>query len=162
MSILVIDSSVLIDLERGGVLESLFGIGLSFVVPDLLYRRELVNANGPLLRTLGLAVVELSSIEVLLAQDIRREAPGLSLPDTFSLVCATRADHVLLTGDGLLRAQAQERAVEVHGVLWLLDILERKETVAKTQLYEALTRITSHRRCRLPKAEVNVRLQRWA
>lgn len=161
MSILVIDSSVLIDLERGGLLESMFGVGLNFVVPDLLYQRELVDANGPLLKSLGLAVVELSSTEVSLAQEIRRSTPGLSLPDAFALACATRADHELLTGDGALRSEAQSRSVIVHGVLWLLDVVEQHGTVPRAQLYESLTRIAAHPRCRLPKAQVNTRLSRW-
>ena len=50
MIILVSDTSVLIDLERGALLESAFSCGLTMVVPDLLYARELAAENGPLLR----------------------------------------------------------------------------------------------------------------
>ena len=41
MIILVSDTSILIDLERGGLLEAAFSCGLTMVVPDLLYEREL-------------------------------------------------------------------------------------------------------------------------
>ncbi|MDG0857490.1 hypothetical protein [Roseateles puraquae] len=54
MIILVSDTSVLIDLERGGLLEPAFSCGLTMVVPDLLYDRELVAENGPFLKQLGL------------------------------------------------------------------------------------------------------------
>ena len=43
MIILVSDTSVLIDLERGSLLELAFSCGLVMVVPDLLYTRELAS-----------------------------------------------------------------------------------------------------------------------
>lgn len=64
MIILVSDTSILIDLERGGLLEAAFSCGLTMVVPDLLYERELEPENGPLLRALGLGVVSLTPEEV--------------------------------------------------------------------------------------------------
>jgi hypothetical protein len=71
MIILVSDTSVLIDLERGGLLEPSFSCGLTMVVPDLLYARELEADNGPLLRHLGLGVVALVPDEVAFAQQLR-------------------------------------------------------------------------------------------
>lgn len=47
MITLVSDTSVLIDLERGGLLEHAFSCDLTMVVPDLLYARELETENGP-------------------------------------------------------------------------------------------------------------------
>ena len=41
MIVLVSDTSVLIDLERGGLLEVAFSCGHQLVVPDLLYVLEL-------------------------------------------------------------------------------------------------------------------------
>jgi hypothetical protein len=61
MNILVSDTSVLIDLERGELLETVFSAGLTLVVPDLLYERELENDIGPYLRHLGLGVVTLNA-----------------------------------------------------------------------------------------------------
>lgn len=65
MIILVSDTSVLIDLERGGLLEPAFSCGLPMVVPDLLYARELEADTGPFLRTLGLGVVALVRIPLI-------------------------------------------------------------------------------------------------
>jgi hypothetical protein len=160
MIILVSDTSVLIDLERGGLLESAFGCGLTMVVPDLLYTRELEAENGPLLRALGLGVVELSPDEVAFAQQLRTARPALSLPDCFALSCAQRADHALVTGDRILRSEAQSRRVTVVGLLWLIDQMEASGAVASTFLHEGLTRISGHPRCRLPAAEVRARLTR--
>jgi hypothetical protein len=41
MRVLVSDTSVLIDLERGSRLEVIFSLPYEFTVPDVLYRREL-------------------------------------------------------------------------------------------------------------------------
>lgn len=162
MIVLVSDTSVLIDLERGGLLELAFSCGLTMVVPDLLYDRELESENSPLLRRLGLGVVALSPDEVSFAQRIRTQRPGLSLPDCFALSCARRPEHALVTGDRLLRAEAQTQHCTVYGLLWLLDQIAASGAVGISLLYEGLTRISNHPRCRLPHGEVRARLQRWS
>jgi hypothetical protein len=143
MIILVSDTSVLIDLERGGLLEPAFSCGLTMVVPDLLYERELEADNGPLLRRLGLGVVAL-------------------VPDCFALTCARRPDHALVTGDKLLRTEALSRQCTVYGLLWILDQMESSASVGTTLLHEGLTRLSNHPRSRLPAGEVRARLQRWS
>lgn len=162
MIILVSDTSILIDLERGGLLEAVFACGLTMVVPDLLYERELESENGPLLRTLGLGVVSLTPDEVGFAQQLRAERKALSLPDCFALSCATRPDHALVTGDKILRNEAVARLGTVYGLLWILDQMAISGSVATTILYEGLARISSHPRCRLPDSEVRARLVAWA
>ncbi len=162
MIVLVSDTSVLIDLERGGLLEAAFSCGLTMVVPDLLYDRELEHSNGALLCTLGLGVVSLSPDEVAFAQRLKTQQRGLSLPDCFALSCARRPDHALVTGDKLLRTEAEERHCRVYGLLWILDQMEASGAIGRTMLHEGLTRISNHVRCRLPRGEVQARLTRWA
>jgi len=161
MIILVSDTSVLIDLERGELLEIVFSAGLTIVVPDLLYERELENDIGPYLRRLGLGVVTLSAAEVQLAQQVRNQRPGLSLPDCFALSCAARPDHVLVTGDGLLRKEASKRLLDVYGLLWLLDQIDASGKASHASLAEGLTKISRHRQARLPAEEVRKRLNAW-
>ena len=59
MRVLVSDTSVLVDLERGSLLGATFRLPFRFAVPDLLYERELKNYGGEALIELGLAVEEL-------------------------------------------------------------------------------------------------------
>jgi predicted nucleic acid-binding protein len=160
MVILVADTSVLVDLERGGLLQAVFVTGLTFVVPDLLYDRELADRNGPYLQTLGLGVVELTPSETLLAQELKNSGTGLSLPDCFALACAKRAGHSLSTGDQGLRKAAESQGIEVHGVLWLLDLLA-DSGVDMGALVQGLLVIRDHPKCRLPKEEVAERLAKW-
>ncbi|HMH19050.1 MAG TPA: hypothetical protein VK572_12985 [Burkholderiales bacterium] len=161
MLLLVSDSSVLIDLERGGLLETVFQSGLSLVVPDLMYQNELEKHNGGYLKELGLTVVGLTPDEVSLAQDIEDQHRMLSSEDCFALVCGLRPKHILLVGDDRLRKEAATRGVTCHGLLWLLDEILATEKISRASLCEGLTRISRHANTRLPKAEVERRLQNW-
>ena len=161
MKVLVSDTSVLIDLERGTLLETCFLLPFQFVVPDLLYERELKNHGGDNLLRLGLRIEELDSTGVACALRYRREQPLLSLPDSFALALAARNTWTLLTGDGALRGLANEERVDCHGVLWLLDQMFEVSAASANELYAGLKAISAHPRCRLPKAEIRKRLGRW-
>lgn len=161
MAILVSDTSILIELGRGGLLEPAFSCGLIMVVPDLLYQNEIEEENGPYLRKLGLGVVSLTPDEVALAQKIKVERPALSLPDCFALSCALRQNHILVTGDMKLRKEAATRNATVYGLLWLLDQMETCGQFSLPLLHEGLSKIAAHQRCRLPKDEVIARLSKW-
>ena len=161
MIVLVSDTSVLIDLERGGLLEAAFACGHQMVVPDLLYDQELAPENGPLLKKMGLIVVELTSEELEFAQAVQIANTLLSFPDCSTLSCARRPEHLLVTGDKALRAEAQGKNVDCRGLLWLLDQMEATGVIAAVSLAEGLQKIIAHPRCRLPKHEVNERLTKW-
>ena len=160
-ALLVSDTSVLIDLDRGGVLEALFQLPFDLGVPDVLFDRELDGWAGPDLRALGLQVIGLDSSGVTLAQRYAKREPRLSTPDTFALALASVGGHILLAGDGNLRTLAQSERVECHGVLWVLDQLEEHGVLRARQLVAALETIASHPRCRLPRPEVQQRLSRY-
>lgn len=161
MKVLVSDTSVLVDLDRGGLLELAFTCGLTMIVPDLLYERELENENGPYLRSLGLGVVNLTPHELQLVQEIRRNRNALSLPDSYALACAHRTDHVLVSGDKALRNEAKKRLGNVYGLLWILDRLAESGIVEHSALASALEIIRSHPTCRLPHNEVSTRIAAW-
>jgi hypothetical protein len=64
MKVLVSDTSVLIDLERGGFVEAIFSLPYQFAVPDVLYYGELEGEWGTRLVGLGLRIEETSSTGV--------------------------------------------------------------------------------------------------
>ena len=99
----VSDTSVLTDLDRGSLLEAVFDQPLVFVVPDLLYERELRPYGGAQLLERGLQVAELDGEGVARALNFRRVRPSLSLADTFALALATENRWMLLTGDRVLQ-----------------------------------------------------------
>jgi len=162
MKVLVSDTSVLVDLERGSLLGATFSLPVTLAVPDLLYEQELSDYNGPQLLNLGLKLLELNGQGVEIANNYRKQVHTISLPDSFALALAKTSDFILLTGDGALRNLAETEKVECHGVLWILDFLEREQVVAITNLHEGLKQIANHPRCRLPKSEIISRLNRFA
>lgn len=157
-TLLVSDTSVLIDLERGGMLAALFELPFEVGVPDVMYEREIKTWSGPDLVGMGLRVMELEPDGVALAQNYRARDPRLSLPDAFALALAKSGEHILLAGDGALRTLASSEGVEHHGVLWALDQLEAAGVLTPAQLLEGLSAISTHPRCRLPHDEVRKRL----
>lgn len=161
MQILVSDTSILIDIERASLTARLFDLPFEFVVPDVLYESELLDWIGPELVEKGLRVVALDSGEVVQAVELRRARASLSIPDVFALALAATRDWVLLTGDGTLREEALRREVTIHGVLWLFDQFEERKTCSEQELRSGLEALRNHPRCRLPKREITVRLNRY-
>ena len=156
--VVVSDSSVLIDLERGSLYAAAFALSLEFCVPDLLYRLELQPYGGDHLRAMGLQVLDLDGAGVSQAAQYRQAVPTLSLSDAFALSLAHQTGSTLLTGDATLRQLASSERVVCHGVLWLLDRMFQERSATPQQLYDGLVNIRDHPRCRLPKSEVTKRL----
>jgi predicted nucleic acid-binding protein len=159
--ILVSDTSVLIDLERGDLLESIFALPHDFAVPDVLYDREMHGQWGERLLALGLRVEEVSEAGVGNALRYRQQRSVLSVPDSFALALAKEREWFLLTGDSQLRELATDEHVECHGVLWLLDMMEVAGIPGIQSLHDGLTTLAAHPRCRLPAREITIRLERY-
>lgn len=158
MRVLVSDTSVLIDLDRGALVEATFRLSFEFTVPDLLYERELREHGGPELVRMGLRVEELDGDGVSLALGFLRKRRALSLPDSFALALAKTSAWTLLSGDRELRELAEEEGVRCHGVLWLLDQMFEHQVIGQNDLCVGLDKIAAHPRCRLPRAEIRKRL----
>lgn len=162
MPILVSDTSVLIDLERAGLLADMFLLPFEFAVPDLLYERELKGPIGDQLVALGLRVEILTPAELTRATTVGRQNVRLSAPDTFAFAIAQARQWTLLTGDGGLRELAIAESMAMHGVLWLFDQLADGNHVPFDRLHAGLSALSAHPRCRLPANEIEIRLVRFA
>jgi predicted nucleic acid-binding protein len=161
VTILVSDTSVLIDLERGQLLDSCFTLPHEFAVPDLLYRRELADYGGPALVARGLRVEELTSEELASAQVVRTKRAKLSLPDAYAYALARNRNWTLLTGDAQLRAAAHDAQIDFFGVLWVCDQIVETGAIASAVVAVGLEAIAAHPRCRLPRGEIAIRLERY-
>lgn len=162
MKVIVPDMSVLIDLERGSLLEEGFCLPYDFVVPDLLYEQELKDRGGPELIELGLKVAELAGDELALAFHFWRRRRSLSLPDSFALALAKTNSWILLTGDREMRELAKEEGAACQGLLWLLDRIFDAQVMPGNKLFVGLGKIAADPRCRLPRLEVGKRLRRYS
>jgi predicted nucleic acid-binding protein len=162
MDVLVSDTSVVIDLERAGLIERIFALPYRFVVPDALYEKELKEFGGPRLVELGLQVRVLSGEQVTEAQRLRGLERRISIHDSYALSLAKAEAAILLAGDAAMRRLAEAEEVRCHGVLWLFDQMEERRVVTAAALHEGLTRVVAHPRCWLPREAVNLRLARYA
>jgi predicted nucleic acid-binding protein len=129
MNIVVHDASVLIDLCQSGLLEIWLREGCvahttRYVVDELTEDsdRQLLDAY---ITSEQLTVTEYdsSSDTARLLQLSAQVSSSLSIQDCSALLLATEIESILLTGDAALRRHAEERHIEVHGMLWVLDTL---------------------------------------
>lgn len=59
MRLLISDANILIDMEAGALMETLFRLPMQFGIPDLLYYEE-IEEGRPGLEQLGLQIMEVS------------------------------------------------------------------------------------------------------
>ena len=86
---------------------------------------------------------------------------ALAVHDCFALALAEQTeDCILLTGDSALRRIASGIGIEVHGILWTIDELERTSLAPARQLYDALSLLEQDNLVFLPKDEIRQRLRR--
>ena len=86
--------SVLIDLDRGGILAAIFDLPFEIGVPDLLFERKLSTWHGTDWSHLGLKVLMLDHAGVSLAQAFRARDRRLSAADAFALALAKNGPHM--------------------------------------------------------------------
>ena len=121
-SLCVTDTNVWIDLEAAGLIELAFQLPLDFQAPDVIVA-ELVRPEGKALTGQGLKERELTGAEVLEVALLAARHHRPSRVDLFALALARSDGAVLLTGDRHLREAAEREGVEVHGTLWLIDLM---------------------------------------
>lgn len=157
----VLDTSVAIDLHRGGLFDAFFRLPATYLVPDVMYVDELEQWFGPSLLTYGLVIQELNDTEVLRAREFMRRCPSLSVPDAYALALAAERQHTLLAGAKDIRELGKETGVEVRGVFHIFDLIEEANLLPPASLHTCLTLIVRSRTY-LPKDEVEARLARYS
>ena len=106
--------------------------------------------------------MDLPGESVLRAQEVARDLPHLSIHDAFAFALAERHPGcIILTGDGGLRTLAMEHAIEVHGVLWVIDEIHRNQLTAAEVLYAALRLLAEDPTVRLPHRELTAYIKRY-
>lgn len=164
MRIAVVDTNIFIDLIKTNLLPNLFKIGVSIstteeVVNELLDHQQVVLS--PYIKSDNQLISKLSADDIRLIESwpIPR---GLSLVDAGLLLFAkTGEDYLILTNDQLLRSTCQHYHIEVHGILWLMDLFFDQGLSTGLELCEALSLLMKgfHR---LPVLECGIRLTEWS
>lgn len=162
MRLLISDANILIDMEAGALMETLFRLPMQFGIPDLLYYEE-IEPGSPGLEDLGLHVMEVSGDFVKYAENL----PGKyqhALPanngkkpshnDYLALALAKQETCTLLTGDANLRLVASEEQVTVMGTIGLLCAMVENRLLTVDDALIALDKMKEGKRwLPWPKAE---------
>ena len=159
--LLISDANILIDMNAGGLLRSMFRLEFVFAVPDTLFEEEL-RKDHPNLRYLGLKTLELNGETVEHAARLVQKygATGAGTNDLFALALAWQEECPLLTGDPKLRNAAVNEEVEVHGTLWLVEQVLNAGLIRPKRARQAYDAMREAGR-RLPWEEVEEQLQRF-
>ena len=164
MRTIVCDTSCMIDLRKAALLDTVLVLPYTFVMPDMLFEDEwlcLSASDKEMLFRCGLEVRELPGPSVTRAAAYFNRHRRLALKDCLALVLAEDIDNsILLTGDGPLRAIAEDNGIEVHGVLWVIDELESHGVVPLRRLLDALRLFHDDDLVLLPADEVARRIRR--
>lgn len=161
--IIVNDASCLIDLRKARLLHAIISLPHQLVVPYPVRASELLNFTPQEWRLLddgGVVTFDLPPDAVAEALAIKGKRGRLSANDCFCLVTAARhEDAVLLTGDQLLRQAAAGMGMEVHGVLWIIDLLAQAAWKPLELLVSALESWRDDPTVFLPEDEIEKRLR---
>ncbi|GEO43526.1 hypothetical protein SAE02_76740 [Skermanella aerolata] len=161
--VIVNDACCLIDLRKARLLHAALSLPHRFVVPYPVRASELLEFTAQewqLLDDSGVETFDLPPDAVSEALAIKAQRGRLSANDCFCLVATARHDNaVLLTGDQLLRKSAGEMGIEVHGVLWIIDLLQDAGWRPLELLVSALETWRGDPAVFLPAEEIDKRLR---
>ncbi|MGE8148769.1 type II toxin-antitoxin system VapC family toxin [Pseudomonas frederiksbergensis] len=108
----------------------------------------------------GLIVESFDGAGVARLFSLKIEHNNSSLADVSCYLLAQESGRPLLTGDGKLRRQAQRDGLQVHGALWLLDLMVEHGVIPPAHAADALDNMLEHG-ARLPSGECDARLSNW-
>ncbi|AFL76395.1 PIN domain-containing protein [Thiocystis violascens] len=157
MRLLISDANILIDMESGDLMETLFRLPMQFGIPDLLYFEE-IEPGSPGLEYLGLQVMEVMGEFVKYAEQLpalynvtfsANNGPKPSHNDYLALALAKQESCTLLTGDRNLRVVAASEQVEVMGTIGLLCAMVEEQLLTTDEALLALQKMKEGKR-RLP------------
>lgn len=163
--IVISDSSVLMDLAIGRLLEATPKLPFRFEIPDVMFTSELLDLGDytrDQLVEFGFRIGTLEGDGVIRAFSYFQEYRTLlSERDCFALVLAEERKAILMSGDRRLREISEVKGVEVHGVLWIADLILEHRVLSASALAKRLEKLSRNPRCRLPKKELMKRITAW-
>lgn len=163
MRALLKDACIIIDLIEGSMLDSWAMLKLEAYVPDLvLLEVEQRNLLDPYFQSQTFRLIALSDTDMEIVQNRMQtpESKGLSDQDVACLHLAEARNMILVSGDGLLRKRAQSRGIEVHGTLWLMELMVERKALLPLAAADKLEHLLFRGR-RLPETDCERLLRHW-
>lgn len=163
MKVAVKDANLLIDLVEADLLGHWFKLGIETYTTNLVLheitrssQREIV---GQFVKAGLLNVHVLAPGTMPLAAALALTWK-MSIADASAMHLAQELKAALLTGDGAVRRAAQALRIEVHGVLWVLDLLVERSVITPALARISLSALMAGNSF-LPRLDCQERLSRW-
>jgi len=164
MPTVVSDTSCMIDLWNANLLCALLRLPYSFVMPYELFMDELLSLSTSEKTDIidaGLEVRVLDAHQFDLAICFASQYVRLNQNDCLVLALSKETHNcILLTGDASLRAIAEEKGIEVRGVLWAIDQIAARGLAPAAKICSVLRQFLDDSRVFLPKEGWLSRLRR--
>jgi hypothetical protein len=130
MNVIVGESLILTYLAQRRVLEEALRLPHEMVVPDVMLVDTLLDLGSydrKALLAMGARVGYLDGDGVELARAYQADYAALSTTETFALVLAEAAGEaaILLSGEVAFRRAAESHGLQVRGLSWILDEMNR-------------------------------------
>lgn len=156
----LLDSSVLFSLDDGNVLDILWDLHCSWCTTDLILAEWETVDTDSLIRS-GLIALSLSDDDIAeifrISPQYRKIKPSdLSL----FLYASDHRDYCVITGDKRLRALCEGAGIPVHGVLWILDLINERQLLSRQALVVALQAMIECGNY-LPDPDCRERVEQW-
>lgn len=166
MDVIVNDTNIFIDLHSIGLLDEMsllpFEIHtVDFVLAEIsnLSQRECVDK---LIEENKIHVHSFTSEEVMAIVMAHSQAPGnLSLTDVAVCHYALGGSYKVITGDRQMRNFAESKSIEVHGIIYLFDEMIRNKILSPSCGAAKLMELRAIN-VRLPKSEIESRIEKWS
>ena len=159
MRLLISDTNILIDMEEGKLLESMFKLGHRFATPDILFELELREHHVHLL-ALGLERLSLDEKAMRRTEQLRARYIRTSANDCMALALSEQKNCPLLTGDRALREAAKNECLDVYGTIWVVNQMVKHSVIDADEARCAYSRMQEKGR-RLPWQAALSALERW-
>lgn len=165
MRTIVIDTNCMVQMYKGGLLSGLLSLPYRFVIPQPLFENEFLSIpakDKAELVQCGLDVRILAFDQIERSEFLQSRNRNLSFNDCSAFVIASDIeDSILLTGDKPLRRHATSHAVEVHGVLWIIDEIHAANILSPRTLHRALIVFVEDEFIWLPEEDLAIRLRKF-
>lgn len=163
--LVVSDTNIFIDLWKINLLDAFFQLPVEIHTTDFVIN-ELTKGD---IRTRilyysdseKLIIKESDGDEIEIIRDLNTRQKGLSFTDCSVLFFAQKNECKLLTGDNKLNRVATKEGIDVHGLLYVFDLLVEEHQILPPQKAVQCLKSLISSNARLPIKEVESRIKKW-